>query len=263
MKIKIIIAALAMAVLAVAGFVSFQNKAQVVVSNPKFGQIIGSPLEVSGKAKGTWFFEASFPVKLLDGNGDVIAIGIAQAQGDWMTENFVPFKAELNFQNPKTKSGTLIFQKDNPSGLPENAGEFKMPVVFKENVGNRKIKISLSNSKMDPEFSCNKTFAVEREISETQAVAKAALEELLKGPTEKEKTEGFFTSINPGVKIQKLTVENGIAKVDFNDQLEFQVGGSCRVSAIRWQIVNTLKQFPTVNEVVISINGRIEDILQP
>lgn len=77
------------------------------------------------------------------------------------------------------------------------------------------------------------------------------------------KNQGFFTSINPGVKIQNIVIENGIAKVDFDEQLEFQVGGSCRVSAIRAQIIQTLKQFPTIKEVLISINGRIEDILQP
>jgi len=45
--------------------------------------------------------------------------------------------------------------------------------------------------------------------------------------------------------------------------LQYQVGGSCRVSAIRAQIIETLKQFSTVKNVVISINGRTEDILQP
>jgi len=126
-----------------------------------------------------------------------------------------------------------------------------------------KVKVYFNNNKLDPEFSCNKVFPVEREITKTQAVARAALEELLKGSSEKEKVEGFFTSINPGVKIQSLVIENGTVKVDFDEQLEFQVGGSCRVAAIRAQITQTLKQFPTVNSVIISIDGRTEDILQP
>jgi len=125
------------------------------------------------------------------------------------------------------------------------------------------IKAYFNNSNMDPEFSCNKVFPVERSVLKTLAVARTALEELLKGPTEKEKSQGFFTSINPGVKIQALSINDGLAKVDFDPQLEFQVGGSCRVSAISAQITQTLKQFPTVNEVLISINGRTEDILQP
>ncbi|MFH1582463.1 MAG: GerMN domain-containing protein, partial [bacterium] len=66
-----------------------------------------------------------------------------------------------------------------------------------------------------------------------------------------------------GVEINSLSIINGVARADFNEQLEYQAGGSCRVGAIRAQITETLKQFPTVNEVIISINGRIEDILQP
>lgn len=125
------------------------------------------------------------------------------------------------------------------------------------------LKVFFNNDKLDPEFSCNKVFPVERIVPKTQTPARKALELLLAGPTLSEKEQGFFTNINPGVKIQKLTIENGMAKVDFDEQLEFQVGGSCRVSAIRAEITQTLKQFPTVNEVIISINGRTEDILQP
>jgi len=125
------------------------------------------------------------------------------------------------------------------------------------------VEAFFNNDRMDPEFSCNKVFPVERKIIKTQAVARAALEELLKGVSDQEKTEGFFTSINPGVKIQKLSIDNGVAKVEFDEQLEFQVGGSCRVSAIRAQITQTLKQFSTVQNVIISIDGRTEDILQP
>lgn len=126
-----------------------------------------------------------------------------------------------------------------------------------------KVWVYFNNSQFDQEFSCNKVFPVERTISKTQAVANASLEELFKGPSDFEKQAGFFTSINQGVKIQSLTIENGVAKVDFDEQLEFQVGGSCRVAAIRAQVSQTLKQFPTINQIIISINGRTEDILQP
>lgn len=125
------------------------------------------------------------------------------------------------------------------------------------------VRAYFNNSEMDPEFSCNKVFPVERTVSKTQAVGRAALEELLKGTTEEEEALGFFTSLNSGVEIEKLEIKDGTAYVEFSEQLEFQVGGSCRVSAIRAQITETLRQFPTVDEVVISIGGRYEDILQP
>ena len=239
----------------------------IKVDFPLPNQEISSPLSVTGQARGYWFFEASFPVRLLDGNGKEIALKPAEAQDDWMTEEFVPFKAVLEFKMPSSDFGTLILEKDNPSGLPEKADELRVPVRFKQSSGveqeTTKFKIYFSNSKLDPEFTCVKVFPVAREIPKTQAVARAALDELLNGLTEKEKADKYLTNINEDVKIQRLEIKDGIAKVDFNDKLEFQVGGSCRVAAIRAQITETLKQFPTVKEVVISINGRAEDILQP
>lgn len=241
-----------------------ENKetSEVIVFSPQQNQVIKSPLSIEGKARGYWFFEASFPIRLLDKDGKEIAITVAQAQSDWMTTDFVPFKAELSFNSKATASGNLVFEKDNPSDLPENAKHINIPVIigFSDNI---KVKAYFNNDKMDPEFSCNKVFPVEREIPRTKEVARAALEELLKGTTDEEEAEGFFTSINPNVKIQSLIIESGVAKVDFDEQLEFQVGGSCRVAAIRAEITQTLKQFSTVKSVIISINGRTEDILQP
>lgn len=100
------------------------------VETPSANSVVKSPLLVSGVARGYWFFEASFPVILLDDNKNEVAVGIAQAEGEWMTTEFVPFKAELNFNKPSIKTGKLIFKKDNPSGLPEHDDEFIIPVMF-------------------------------------------------------------------------------------------------------------------------------------
>jgi len=275
MRKKIIIAGIAIIVILIVVYLlvlpnaNNEDGSDIVVFSPKPNQLIANPLSIEGKARGFWYFEASFPVKLTDKDGNVLASGIAQAQSDpatgevnWMTENFVNFKAELNFISDKNTDGFLVLQKDNPSGLPENDAEIKIPVLIPK-IETMKVSAYFNNSRMDPEFSCNKVFPIERIILKTQAIARAAIEELLKGPTETEKSQDFFTSINSGVKIQGLVIEDGVAKIDFDEQIEFQVGGSCRVSAIRSQIIETLKQFSTVKSVIISIDGRIEDILQP
>ncbi|MFH1188916.1 MAG: Gmad2 immunoglobulin-like domain-containing protein [bacterium] len=98
---------------------------------PQQNALIGSPLIITGEAKGTWYFEASFPVELRDTDGNILANVPAQAQGEWMTETFVPFTAKLEFKEPKTATGILILKKDNPSGLPEYDDEIRVPVVFK------------------------------------------------------------------------------------------------------------------------------------
>ncbi|MBA2458354.1 MAG: Gmad2 immunoglobulin-like domain-containing protein [Gemmatimonadales bacterium] len=101
------------------------------VATPRPETPVTSPLRVTGEARGTWFFEASFPVRLLGADGRQIAVVPAQAQGDWMTEGFVPFEAVLEFSPPAPGSrGTLVLEKDNPSALPEHADELRIPVRF-------------------------------------------------------------------------------------------------------------------------------------
>ncbi|MBI2011095.1 MAG: Gmad2 immunoglobulin-like domain-containing protein [Candidatus Colwellbacteria bacterium] len=114
------------------------EKADLIrVDAPRPNQKITSPLTVMGEARGTWFFEASFPVKLVGENGDLIVQSHAEAQADpatgevnWMTEDFVPFQATLEFPKPSTAKGLLILEKDNPSGLPEHADQLEIPVSF-------------------------------------------------------------------------------------------------------------------------------------
>lgn len=101
------------------------------LNTPRPSQIISSPLTIKGEARGFWFFEADFPVVLTDWDGLIIAEGIAKAQGDWMTEEFVPFEAVLEFEYPTYKNnGFLILRKDNPSGLPENDDALEIPILF-------------------------------------------------------------------------------------------------------------------------------------
>ncbi len=231
------------------------------VFRPQPYEVIKDKIIIEGEAKGNWFFEATAPFYILTSDFATITQGYIEAKGDWMTENFVLFYKEISFI-PTNESGYLLLKNDNPSGLKEYDLYYLIPLKF-ELVETLIVKAFFNNDKLDPEFSCNKVFPVERKIVKTPAVARAALEELLKGPTEEEKEQGFFTSLNPGVKIQSLNIKDEVAYVDFDEQLEFQVGGSCRVAAIRAQIIQTLKQFSTIKDVVISINGRTEDILQP
>lgn len=99
--------------------------------------LIKSPTRIKGEARGFWYFEASFPIRIYDADGKELGVAVAQAKLDpadseatWMTEDFVPFDVVLNFKKPLTNAGTLVLEKDNPSGLPENANELRVPVRF-------------------------------------------------------------------------------------------------------------------------------------
>lgn len=117
------------------------------VTSPTVDSVVTSPLTITGEAPGTWYFEATFPVTLVNWDGRIIAEGYATAQGEWMTEKMVPFTAMLEFTDvlPLTeevedltqvedfmKRGALILQRDNPSGLPENDDAVEFQIQFAE-----------------------------------------------------------------------------------------------------------------------------------
>ncbi|MCI0619554.1 hypothetical protein L0Y40_00765 [Candidatus Wolfebacteria bacterium] len=118
--------------LELSGGTSAQGVNQLIrVDEPEPNHVIISPLSIRGEARGTWYFEATFPVVLVDWDGRIIAEGYAEAQDEWMTEEFVPFTAMLTFTKPfYGERGALILKKDNPSGLPEHDAALEIPIRF-------------------------------------------------------------------------------------------------------------------------------------
>jgi len=99
---------------------SVENGLKVTVVTPDLSQPLKSPVTIHGKVAGTYFSEGVFPVLLIDSKGNEIARVQAQADGEWMTQDAVPFTAQLTFTTPTDPNAKLVFMKDNESGLPEN-----------------------------------------------------------------------------------------------------------------------------------------------
>lgn len=106
------------------------SSTMVIVDTPAADSAVSSPVKIKGQARGPWFFEAVFPIRIVDDRGKVLGRTQAKAIGDWMTSDLVPFEATLNFAKPETAAGKIILEKDNPSLLPQNAAEFVIPVKF-------------------------------------------------------------------------------------------------------------------------------------
>ena len=103
---------------------------RVEVTSPAPNADVTSPLTVTGRARGPWFFEGSLPVRLEDADDRVIAEGVAQARGEWMTEDWVAFEATLTFSGTDGGRGSLVLDRANPSGLAENAETWSQPVLL-------------------------------------------------------------------------------------------------------------------------------------
>jgi len=102
----------------------------IVVESPSPGAVTGKEFLVVGVARGYWFFEASFPIEVVDKDGKLLVSTFATAQGEWMTENFVPFRAEVKAPVSYIGPATLILRKDNASGLPEHDASISFPITI-------------------------------------------------------------------------------------------------------------------------------------
>lgn len=174
-----------------------------------------------------------------------ILLFLRRNEDNWICEN----NAWVKHGNPAAEKPDIPCGSATPTAVVSQTSRFKIYFGNKNNQKEADVCIALS--------------VVEREMPFSVAVVKDSIDELLKGPSEEEISEGYYTNINKGVALQKISFKDGIIKVDFDETLEKGIGGSCKVAFIRSQIVETLKQFPDVREVIISINGKTEDILQP
>ncbi len=248
--------------------VSPDAAAGIVVEAPQPNAVVQNPIQITGTVTGGgWFFEGVFPVRLATRDGIVVVSEPARALSDWMSTGTVAFDATVSYVVATDTPMILLLHNDNASGLARNDRELRIPVVLK---GQETMRVnafwrheSPNFGGMPNDYNCSDVVASERIVARTAAPARAALESLLAGPTVSEGQIGLFTNINQGVKIKKLSIQNNTAYVDFDATLGQGVAGSCRVTAIRAQITKTLEQFSTIKNVVISIDGRVQDILQP
>jgi hypothetical protein len=156
-----------------------------------------------------------------------------------------------------------VYQASAKDGSDQDV--ISIPLIFQKNLKNDilTVQIFFSNSKLGNIASCENVYPLERQIPKVKSVASTSLEELIKGPTSAEKSKGYLTNISKTTKVNKIVIEDGVAKVDFSSDIEKNIGGSCTVQAIRAQISETLLQFPTVSSVEIMVDGKKDDVLQP
>lgn len=93
------------------------------------------------------------------------------------------------------------------------------------------------------------------QVEETTEVAQAALNELINGDPI---TPDAYRVLPEDTEILGITIVNGLATVDFSPEvLRANVGASGEGLGIA-SIVNTLTEFPTIQEVSFTVNGEVE-----
>src|SRR5688572_9723601 len=178
--------------------VIWQSKG-ITVDSPKPNDTVSSPLKIKGSINGfgwTGFEGQVGTVELKDdATGKVLASTYLPATEDWM-QLPVNFEATLWYSYQGNGSGTLVFHNENASGEPSRDKTFSVPVQLTTTSGEKTTFNVYFTNPADISQSCEVVTAFKRDVPKTQSVAKAALEELILGPTASEKNAGIITNIN-------------------------------------------------------------------
>ncbi len=234
-----------------------QQEANITITSPVPNSTVSLPFTITGEAR---VFENAFSYRVKDGEGRILADGFSTALSPDIGL-FGPYEVNIVSLIPTNSTSAIIevFSYSAEDGSEINSVE--IPVML--DLSNTQTTRIFFGQRGESELDCSKVFPVDRIVSTEGAIHENTINALLKGTTETEFSGSYFTSINIGVELNNLTINNGVASVDFSDEIEYELGGSCRVTNIRSQITETLRQFPDVNSVEISVEGRVDDALQP
>lgn len=127
------------------------------------------------------------------------------------------------------------------------------------------VKVYFSDLRGNPNYEdCGKVRAVTRRAPKTKAVAKAALRELFKGPTEEEKADGLDSVFSPVTKdiLLSIKIRKGAAYVNYKKEIIEKLGSattSCGGLSHISSVERTLRQFRKIKKVFFAIEGSPKD----
>lgn len=206
---------------------------------------------------------------------------MAKKASDFKDTGFDSFLCAVNtvpsfsaIQQPKVFAGQAQVIVNQVDGLKTN--QVKVSLVlekrkwkisdikcFFEKPEEMALKVYFSNSEMNPNMQdCGQVFPVERVVLKTQQTAKAALLQLFGGPTDIEKANGYASWFSPQTAgiLESVNIKDGIAYVNLKHDFTSIISGvssSCGGAEFLAEMTQTLKQFPTIKDVVFAIDANV------
>jgi hypothetical protein len=232
------------------------------VSNPEPDASISRRIFLEGEARGSWYFEATFPVTLVDANENMLVETYAEADGEWMTDSFVPFRMEFDIPEPTTRTGVLILKNANASGLPDRAMELRIPLKFHlRNDSPQHITFFFYSEKDLEDAFVSSPVEITRLTDAHLDPIDAILRAMFSEPREHEYAQGARSSEDLYALDEYylgVSIENRIATIDFADNaLSILNSTATRQLMAKDLVEHTLKSQPSIDSVQYSIEGEV------
>ncbi len=225
------------------------------VTSPGIDSTVTSPLVVFGFAKsetGTihWRVRASSGELRSEGDAPVVA-AVPGGFGAFRLDLFLPAMKDLSF--------SLELSLRDRAGAEAQVVSVPLHLLTDRATT---FNVYFSNTSKGSGRDCSLVFPVQRTVAETSAVARAALTELLNGPTASERGQGYSSFLPKDAGVHTLVLDGQIASADFNQPLAVPAG-ACASANVRAEIAQTLVQFPPVSVIHVTVGGKAVPSLQP
>ena len=233
----------------------------IIILSPKNNSSVSSTFTVSGISR---TFENTLMIEVVEPKTKQVLIKkylTADAKDIGLYGNFET-NIDLTFfpHYPSLSLSAFQYSAKDGSIIDKTTVSLQIEQEVKTSVSKN---VFFNTTKNNPHQDCEIVEGVSRSFDYNFDLVNSVLMELTKGPNQKEKDTGMSSSIPAETKVNKISIQNNVLYVDFNQKLQEGVGGSCRVGAIIAQLTNTFKNLGYFENVVISIDNKTEDILQP
>lgn len=139
-------------------------------------------------------------------------------------------------------------------------------IMEKQNAPANKIAVKIATLSSDDydgvitgtKMGCDIVRMVYRYIEPTPAILNATMKELFTYNQQFDYMPGNFVASQKDVKFEKAVIENGTAKIYLTGKVVY--AGVCDDPRLSIQITETAKQFDTVKDVEIYLNGELYEI---
>ncbi|MFH1405192.1 MAG: Gmad2 immunoglobulin-like domain-containing protein [Patescibacteria group bacterium] len=211
----------------------------VHITSPEPSSTVTSPLLVFGFAK---ISDHKLQWVLKDGAEQEVARGFAYIM-ETQKNAFVPFRFEIFLPILAEQNFILVVSDQDDSD-----SKITLPLtLLSTEVTNLDVFFA---KKSDKETECSNVYPLNRSVAQTAAKTKAAISELIIGPTQQEIEEGYISLIPDDASIFSVSLKDGDAHVIFEIPKAASLS-SCARQGIIEMVRKTLMQLPLVDDVVI------------
>jgi len=232
-----------------------------------FWEDVSSPIRIFAPSQGA---SIDLPLHIVGdaiiGSGNILQLALLDRDGSSLTEvirhypsagsgKFVHFDEYLSYDVPQGTGG--ILDVSLYSRRMKFMTSVLIPIRF-ASIPSQDVKVYFSNAERNPaDAFCDVSYPVVRRLPLTDDPLRGAIAELLKGPTELDLRQAFFTQIPEGAGLQSLDLRKGNLSVNIVGIAASGSGTTCRERGMLDQIVRTAKQFRVVTDVTVSVDGRL------